>query len=46
MFRNCKELKYLDLSNIDTSKVSNMGAMFEGCESLISLDITNFDTTS
>ena len=32
MFKLCKELEYLDLSNFDTSKVPNMKSMFGGCQ--------------
>ncbi|MCR4560249.1 MAG: DUF285 domain-containing protein, partial [Bacteroidales bacterium] len=34
MFRDCRNLTTLDLSNFDTRKVTNMGIMFEGCEQL------------
>ena len=46
MFNGCKEIKYLDLSNFDTSKVELMQSMFNGCESLEYLDISNFQTNS
>ena len=35
----------LDLSNFDTSKVTEMGAVFSGCGRLESLDLGNFDTS-
>ena len=34
MFEECKELKYLDLSNFDTSKVESMTHMFLNCHKL------------
>ncbi len=36
----------IDLSALDTSKVTNMISMFDGCSSLTSLDVSNFDTSS
>ena len=45
MFYNCDKLTSLDLSNFDTSKVTNMNSMFYGCSSLTSLDVSNFDTS-
>ena len=46
MFYNCSSLSSLDLSNFDTSKVTDMAYMFNGCISLTSLNITNFDTSN
>ena len=34
-----------NLSNFDTSKVTNMDCMFNRCESLTQLDLSNFDTS-
>ena len=34
----------MDLSKLDTSKVSAMSYMFNGCSSLISLNLSNFNT--
>ena len=31
MFQECYELEYLDLSNFDTSNVTDMGWMFNNC---------------
>ncbi|MBF1069741.1 MAG: BspA family leucine-rich repeat surface protein, partial [Prevotellaceae bacterium] len=45
MFRLCQSLTALDLSNFDTSKVTDMMGMFEGCESLTALDLSNFKTS-
>ncbi|EAE2923806.1 BspA family leucine-rich repeat surface protein, partial [Listeria monocytogenes] len=36
----------LDVSNLDTSSVTNMYAMFEDCTSLEELDVSHFDTSS
>ena len=44
MFRNCSSLTSLDVSNFDTSKVTDMYNMFEYCSSLTSLDVSKFDT--
>ena len=35
----------IDLSDLDTSEVTNMSSMFEDCGSLTSLDVSNFDTS-
>ena len=40
-----KNILEIDLSNFDTSKVTNMGSMFDGMSSLTSLDLSNFDTS-
>lgn len=37
--------KALDLSNIDTSNVTNMGYMFDDCPRLTTLDLSSFDTS-
>ena len=34
MFGECYELEYLDLSNFDTSNVTNMSFMFSNCNKL------------
>lgn len=36
----------LDLSNFDTSNVTNMNNMFICCKYLTSLDLSNFDTSN
>ena len=46
MFYDCYSLTSLDLSNLNTSKVTNMENMFYGCSSLTSLDLSNFDTSN
>ena len=40
-----KNILELDLSNFDTSQVTNMGYMFYGMSSLTSLNLSNFDTS-
>ena len=37
-------LTKLNLSKFNTSKVTDMSAMFYACESLKTLDLSNFDT--
>ncbi|WP_257004203.1 BspA family leucine-rich repeat surface protein, partial [Listeria monocytogenes] len=39
-------LKKLDVSNFDTSSVTNMYGMFAYCYNLEELDVSNFDTSS
>ena len=46
LFSNCDECKEIDLSNVDTSNVTNMSYMFFNCRSLTSLDLSSFDTSS
>ena len=45
MFFWCSGLTSLDLSGFDTSKVTNMNAMFDDCSGLTSLDLSGFDTS-
>ena len=40
-----KNILELDLSNFDTSKVTDMSAMFYGMSSLTTLNLSNFDTS-
>ena len=42
MFQLCKELISLDLSNYNTSNVTNMSNIFDDCEKLEYLNIINF----
>ena len=54
MFQNCNELEYLDLSNFNTSNVTDMTAMFnesnkimfQNCYELEYLNLSNFDTSN
>ena len=45
-FSLCVSLTSLDLSNWNTSNVTNMQNMFYNCSSLTSLDISSFDTSN
>ncbi len=45
MFEGCNRMTEIDLSELDTSRVTNMGCMFSGCSSLTSLDVSGFDTS-
>ena len=42
MFYCCSSLKYLDLSNFNTSNLNNINYMFEGCSSLMYLNLYSF----
>ena len=44
-FWNFNKMTSIDLSDLDTSEVTNMSSMFEDCGSLTSLDVSNFDTS-
>ena len=43
-FAGFSEMTSIDLSALDTSKVTDMSLMFDDCRSLTSLDVSNFDT--
>ena len=45
MFSSCSSIKFIDLSNIDTSKVTDMNHIFSRCTQLTSLNIEGFNTT-
>ena len=45
MFADNKKISSIDVSNFDTSQVTNMRSMFNNCQSLTSLDVSNFDTS-
>ena len=45
MFKDCKNIIEINLSNFNTSAIESMDSMFEGCSSLISLDLSNFNTS-
>ncbi|MBO4865842.1 MAG: BspA family leucine-rich repeat surface protein [Ruminococcus sp.] len=42
-YYNCTSM---DISNVDTSNVTNMDAMFNCCYNLTSLDVSSFDTSN
>lgn len=44
-FTNCSQLVSIDFANVDTSKVTNMNAMFFGCSGITTLDLSDFDTS-
>ena len=46
MFSYCSQLSLLNLSNFNTSKVTDMGSMFSGCSQLSLLYLSNFDTSN
>ena len=45
MFYNCTSLTSLDVSNFNTSNVTNMSSMFSSCSKLTSLDLSSFNTS-
>ena len=44
-FYKLSNITSIDLTYLDTSKVTNMSDMFYGCSSLTSLDVSNLDTS-
>ena len=46
MFSYCTNITEIDLSNFNTSKLTDMTKMFYNCLSLTSLDLSNFDTSN
>lgn len=46
MFRDCSNLTQIDLSNFDTSQVTDMCFMFYNCERLKEIDLNNFNTSN
>ena len=45
MFECCSLLKFIDIGNFNTSKVTSMSHMFYGCSSLTSINLINFNTS-
>ena len=45
MFSVCRSLTELNLSNFDTSRVTNMSYMFMMCYGLTELNLSHFDTS-
>ena len=46
IFFKCKKLKSIDLSDFDTSKVTNMLGMFTDCLDLETINLRNINTSS
>jgi surface protein len=46
LFYGCENITSIDVTNFDTSKVTDMDYMFYDCESLTTLDVSNFDTSN
>lgn len=46
MFSGCSNLTSVDVSDFDTSSVTDMSYMFSSCSSLTSVDVSGFDTSS
>ena len=46
LFYELPNVTNIDLSNLDTSNVTNMESMFDTCRSLTSLDLSNFNTSN
>ncbi|MDY6280869.1 MAG: BspA family leucine-rich repeat surface protein, partial [Roseburia faecis] len=45
LFSDLQSVETIDLSNFDTSKVTDMSHMFYYCSNLTSLDVSHFDTS-
>ena len=45
MFKDCKSLVMLDLSNFKTDRLEDMSEMFSGCSKLTVLNLNNFSTS-
>lgn len=46
MFRECSSLTNVDMSNLDTSNVTDMSYMFYKCISLTSINLSDLDTSN
>ena len=46
MFAYLENVESLDLTNLDTSNITNMSSMFQGSSSLTSIKLSNFDTSN
>ena len=44
MFYNLQHVSYIDLSNFDSSEVTDMSCMFAECKGLTSINLNNFKT--
>ncbi len=45
-FKNCEELRAVDLSGFTLEKVTDLEAVFSGCYSLESMDLSHFNTAN
>ena len=45
-FVGCSSLKFVNLTNLNTSLNDNMGHLFANCRSLASIDLSSFDTSN
>ena len=46
MFNNCRNLTTLDVSNFNTSNVTDMSDMFNSCGKLTAIDVSKFNTSN
>ena len=46
MFNLCDKIIEIDLTNFDTSTITNMFGMFFHCENLVSVNLSNFNTSN
>ena len=46
LFAYLENIESLDLSGLDTSKVTTMNNMFDNCKKITSLDLSSFDTSN
>ena len=46
LFNECSSLQSLNLSNWNTSNVTNMGYMFTGCKNIKNLNLSSFDVSN
>ena len=46
IFNNCRNISSIDLSNFDSSSVTDMNSMFSNCVKLKKIDFTDFNTSS
>ena len=45
-FYNCRSLKTIDISKLDTKSIKDMSFMFDGCEKIEFVNLTGIDMTS
>lgn len=46
VFRNLKNVKYLNTENLNLSHATNLNSMFNGCSSLTDLDVSNWNVSN